>query len=221
MGDVVITYETLYEISRREKNRPELQKLDITFFKDSLNYLSEKKRILDSQSKQESLFAQSEASKTKKQLENVHKILRDIYEKRERKLMEMAVFASRTDESTIDLSNMLPEEIELFKSFVKVLNHYRSNILINLLSFRAPQLPTNGFGINIAKNEEPKEINTSPEVQSEHKYKKVKIINPLPSFIGTDLKVYGPYNENDTALLPEEVVELLLKKLKATLNENT
>ncbi len=221
MGDVVITYETLYEISRREKNRPELQKLDATFFKDSLNYLSEKKRILDSQSKQESLFAQSEATKTKKQLENVHKILRDIYEKRERKLMEIAVFASRTDEKTTDFSNMLSEEIELFKSFVKILNYYRSNILINLLSFKAPQLPTNGFGTDTAKNEEPKEINTVPIVHLENKYRKVKIINPIPSFIGTDLKVYGPYNENDMALLPEDVVDLLLKKNKAILNENT
>lgn len=215
MGDVIITYETLYEIFHREKNRPELQRLDATFFSDALNYLNEKKRILESQSKQESLFAQTEAGKTKKQLENIHKILRDIYEKRERKIIEMALFASRVSEENIDLSNMLPEEIEIFKSFTKILNRYRSGILINLLSFKKPE--TNGFKLE----EETKEINTGFKVIAKRGYKRVKIINPISSFVGTDLKVYGPYNGSEIVELPEDVVELLLKKDKVILNEDS
>ena len=214
MGDVIITYETLYEIFHREKNRPELQRLDATFFSDALNYLNEKKRILESQSKQESLFAQAESSKTKKQLENINKILRDIYEKRERKIIEMALFASRVSEENIDLSNMLPEEVEIFKSFTKILNRYRSGIFINLLSFKKPE--TNGF-----KLEEAKEINTSFKIIAKQGYKMVKIINPISSFVGTDLKIYGPYNGSEIVELPEEVVELLLKKDKVILNEDS
>ena len=117
---------------------------------------------------------------------------------------------------------MLPEEVEFFKSFIQILNYYRSEILLNLLSFKTPNIFTNGFGKELKDHkEEPKEIKTSSEAPSEYNYRKVKIINPIPSFIGTDLKVYGPYSENETASLPGDVVDLLLRKNMVVLNENS
>ena len=49
MAKVIITYDTLYEILRREKFRNELQLLDVEFFDNVLSYLNEKSVILDSQ----------------------------------------------------------------------------------------------------------------------------------------------------------------------------
>ena len=43
--DAIITYETLYEIVRLEKQRKELQKLDDTFFLNVVKYLEEKKAM--------------------------------------------------------------------------------------------------------------------------------------------------------------------------------
>ena len=66
--DVVITYETLFEILRREKIRPDLQPLNENFLKDVVNYLSEKQSILDSQMKKVSVFSSSETQKTQKEI---------------------------------------------------------------------------------------------------------------------------------------------------------
>ena len=44
--EVVITYETLFEILRREKTREELQKLPDNFHNDVGKYLSDKKQTM-------------------------------------------------------------------------------------------------------------------------------------------------------------------------------
>ena len=71
MSEVLITYENLYEVLRREKYRTELQKLDSTFYQDVIRYLNEKEAILASQSKKDSIFASKELEKTQIQLKNV------------------------------------------------------------------------------------------------------------------------------------------------------
>ena len=78
MPEVIITYENLYEILRREKYRTELQKIDESFYQDVVKYLQEKTAILASQSKKESIFASTEVEKTQTQLKNVLKILFNI-----------------------------------------------------------------------------------------------------------------------------------------------
>ena len=74
--DVVITYESLYEMLRLEKFRKELQKIDQNYYENVTNYLKEKRDILKSQESKDSVFASKSISKTRKQIENVQKILR-------------------------------------------------------------------------------------------------------------------------------------------------
>ena len=95
MSKVVITYDTLYEILRREKFKKELQKLDDNFFDNTLNYLNDKSKIYESQKEKDSIFS-SEFKKTEKTLENTKKILKELYEKRESKIIMLALFSSRT-----------------------------------------------------------------------------------------------------------------------------
>ena len=92
MKEVIITYENLYEILRREKYRTELQKLDETFYKDVVKYLQEKRAILESQAKKDNIFASTELEKTQTQLKNVLKIIRELYEKRENKIVQFSLF---------------------------------------------------------------------------------------------------------------------------------
>ena len=47
--EVTITYETLFELFRREKERSELQKLDDSFFNNVLRYLKDKQAIISQQ----------------------------------------------------------------------------------------------------------------------------------------------------------------------------
>ena len=60
--EVTITYETLFELLRREKERNELQKLDDSFFPNILRYLKDKHTIINQQ--QTDLFSAEEKKKT-------------------------------------------------------------------------------------------------------------------------------------------------------------
>ena len=126
MSEVLITYENLYEVLRREKYRTELQKLDLTFYQDVIRYLNEKEAILASQSKKDSIFASKELEKTQIQLKNVRKILKELYEKRESKIIQAALFASRSNMAQ-DTSMMLQEELSFYTELNKTFSTYKGN----------------------------------------------------------------------------------------------
>ena len=46
MVEVNITYETLFDLLRRERSRNELQELEETFYEDVKKYLEEKQNML-------------------------------------------------------------------------------------------------------------------------------------------------------------------------------
>ena len=54
--DIVITYDTLFEILRNEKTKGDLQKLHETFFNDVTSYLNEKQETLTKETDQKSIF---------------------------------------------------------------------------------------------------------------------------------------------------------------------
>ena len=198
----LITYETLYEILREEKSKKEITKLDEDFFKNILNYASEKKMILEMQQKKASVFTLTESINTKKQLENIQRILKDLYERRENKILQIALFQSRTNE-VADTSALLGIEKSFFNEIVGSLNCYRQAILFKLLSNKEPRLEA---------RDEPKELKTQVEQPT---VKLVRILNAVPQFIGDDLHVYGPFEREYVASLPVKVADLLVKKNKA------
>lgn len=205
MGDVNITYETLFELLRLEKTREDLQKLDPGFFNDVLGYLQEKKAQLETLKTKDDLFAAEEKKKADLQDDNIKKILREFYERREKKILTMAVDKSRTSESVVDTSALLAEERVLYDDMVKLLDSFRRGILFNLLEAN---------GIDVVVPEQPKEESDSKEESSEAKegVKRIKITEFVPKFVGTDLEEYGPYDNEDTAELPEDVAEMLIDK---------
>lgn len=192
--EIKITYDTIYEKLRLEKVHPELQELDKNFLKDLAEYIKEKKDILNSQEQKDNVFAKIEIEKTKKQLRSINRILKELYEKRENKIIELALIASRTKQENIQWDTLLPEEKLLFETLVKDLNKFREDILINT-----------------QENNKPKDINTSIE----EKNKLVRFLHPLPKFVGTDLQIYGPFEEQDIANIPEEIAEILIKNQRA------
>lgn len=198
--DVIITYETLYEIMRREKFRPELQKLNREFFEDFIKYVQEKKSILESQQKKKSIFTSSETQKTQKQIENIKKIIKELYEKRENKIIQLAMFASRNNDNPV-FHEMLEEEREFFQELLGIINNYRRGVLQSLVEGKKPE---------IKEKEKPKEIKT----EKKDSIKMVRFLQSIPKFVGTDLNIYGPFEEEEVAAVPVEVADLLTKKRK-------
>ncbi len=110
MAGATITYEALFDILRKERNREELQKIQDNFYIDVLTYLAEKHALLEQLGSTEHYAATAEAEKARIQFQNVKKILKELYDRREKKLVMLAVNAVRTGTKTTDKSSFLPEE---------------------------------------------------------------------------------------------------------------
>lgn len=199
MAKVIITYDTLYEILRREKFRNELQLLEGDFFDNVLCYMNEKSVILDSQKNRDSIFS-SEYKKTERTIQNTNKLLNELYERREGKIVNLALLSSRTSLLEEDLLVMLPEERKLYDELLTTLNLFRKGIVLKLLSGEKP------------------DINQQKSIKSstlEDKKSLVRFLHAVPKFVGVDMNVYGPYDSHDIANLPSNIAEVLISKERA------
>lgn len=134
MVDVVITYETLFDILRKEKSRQELQQLPPDFFAQVGGYLGRKRVDVDAAGGPASPAAQ----KPLIQYRNVQRILRELYERRERKILEMALNRARTESNIIDMTPLLNQERPFFEECARVLKLFRRELLETLMSGDLP-----------------------------------------------------------------------------------
>jgi DNA replication initiation complex subunit (GINS family) len=138
MSDIKVTLEALYDILRNEKKKEDLQQLDSSFFVDVVAYLRGKKALLEAKSDQDELFASTEKDKLEYELRSIKRILKEIYEKREKKIIDIAMNKSRTRSDIIDTTAMLREEKEFYNLIVSLLDKYRSGVLLNLFKGHLP-----------------------------------------------------------------------------------
>ena len=87
----MLTFETLFELLRKEKINPELQKVEDEFYNLTSQYLEEKHAVLKTEQSSDSIFS-SDSKRTMLQLENAKKIIKELYEKRENKIVNLANF---------------------------------------------------------------------------------------------------------------------------------
>jgi len=130
--DVVITYETLYEMLRIEKNREDLQKLDTNFFNNVRVYMREKRTNFESTESQSLIFEPDDKERVRLELENTKKILKNLYDKRERKIMTISLNKAKSGVVLANTANMLPSEKLLFAAVNTTLGEFRKNILYKL-----------------------------------------------------------------------------------------
>jgi DNA replication initiation complex subunit (GINS family) len=199
--EVTITYETLFELLRREKERSELQKLDSSFFANVLRYLKDKQAIISKQ--QTDLFSLEEKKKTQEQLGNVKRIIKELYNKREKKIISLAIDKSKNKAAIIDNSVFLKQEKELFDNTVKILNMNRDNVLFNIMELKEP---ASLEGVSVER----KEVKIEKEEKKDTKL--VRFLSAVPKFVGKELEEYGPFEEEDIASLPVEIADVLINK---------
>lgn len=211
--EVAITYETLYELLRREKSRDELQPLDAGFLPDVLNYLKDKQRMLDDAERKQDMFSLDEREKTQVQLVNIRKIVRELYERREKKILEMAINKSRTKSNLIDTTPLLVHERYLFDSIVSTLDGFRMSVLHNVLSLREPTLvaETPALPPSTQSLVAPLPPPAEPE-KPQSAIKRVKFTQPVEQFVGKELELYGPFQPEQKEQLPSEIADILIEK---------
>ncbi len=206
-----ITYETLFEVLRREKNREELQKLSNTFFEDVIKYLADKNSMLNTQDKK--LFFGDDKEKMILQIQNIKKILAELYERREKKIINSALTKSRTN-GLVDTGSMLKEEKMLFDSIIQVFDCYRGGVLMNLQNAKAPVITTN---VSCAAPTTSKAV---CKIEDKDDNATIRFLSPIPKFLGPELEVYGPFDEDDVACLPNKIASVLITKGRAEAMES-
>lgn len=204
--EVVITYETLFELLKRERERTDLQKLEPSFFSDTINYIKDKKKILEAKT-EDSVFAPEERKKTERQLENIYKIVKELYERREKKIISLATDKSRTRSNLIDASGLLKEEKVFFDALTNMLDNYREAILFAVLNEKMPFMQS-------LEEKKPAELFRSA-IELKKPTRLVRFTSHVPKFVGPELEEYGPFEEEDIANLPAEIAGVLINKAKA------
>ncbi len=202
-NEVVFTYETLYELLRREKNKEELQEIEEKFYEEALNYLKEKQDLYDDTLKKDDLFSVGERESLHTQINNIRKLLKDFYDKRERKIIDMAINAVKINKNVIDTTALLNTEKELYEKIISMLENFRKDVLLKVLMLRQPT-------IEERKTETKEEI---PE-EKKDKIKMVKFKESVEQFVGKNLELYGPFSAEDEAKLPSEIAQILLNQGK-------
>ncbi|MFC1801003.1 hypothetical protein ACFLZB_00880 [Nanoarchaeota archaeon] len=224
MGDEInITFETLYDLLRREKSKEELQVLEKTFYADVVTYLGEKLKLLDGRSNEDDLFSMGEKEKLETELRSIKKILKELYEKREKKMIEMALNRSRTGSNIIDTSALLDEEKSFYEEVVGLFDKFRVSILLNMFEGNTPVLEKSVVKEveekeEVEQKEETKEEETTEETKEEKPdLMKIRFTNAVPRFVGTDLEVHGPFDQGEETELPSAIARLLVEKNRAEL----
>jgi len=104
----MITYEALRKALSEEKLNKRMSRLPDGFFSEVNEYLEKKAKLSDKEEKWE--------------LDSAKNTLQDLTEIRERKVLDAALFGSRTG---ITPENMFPVEKDLFDKVVCVINEFR------------------------------------------------------------------------------------------------
>ena len=242
--NIILTYETIYEILRKEKSKDELQKLDAAFLSNALVYLREKQLLYDEAMRKSDIFSVADREKLSIQLYNIRKLVRELYERREKKVLDMAMNRSRTNSAVVDTSNLLNHERELFSSFVEVLDKFRNGVLHTMLELKEPTIVSMAntiLGGGQACSERERAALCQPaaqvnelgaratsglanetgskepeETEDERKTKFVKFVRPVEQFVGSELELYGPFESEAKAYLPTDIADILINDGRAT-----
>ncbi|MEM2909019.1 MAG: hypothetical protein QW590_03885 [Candidatus Bilamarchaeaceae archaeon] len=174
-------YAALREMQRQELSSPRLAALDENFYTQIALFLSEKKN--------EALSSNSMLKV--REYENLQRIIASIKEKREEKILLMALRGEKINGSAT------PEELTLFNNLVNALKEFREKITgtIKVISSDATH----------EKNEQKDGL-------------MVRIIKDIEAYKGLDGNVYGPFKADTVISLPRAEVEWLVKAKMAEIS---
>jgi DNA replication initiation complex subunit (GINS family) len=193
MEEDEINYRTLRKIQQMEKNSPVLTELKPDFY----NTLSEYLENLDNRFERET--SSQKQILLKDEIQNTKKIVTNIYEQREKKILLAAISKARGGKP--DLKNMVDAEKNLFEPVLDLMRKSRKKIL---------EIETRENKSNDTKIVEPKEEEKTEEKQ-ENSNPIVRVTKDIPEFIGTDEKKYNLRN-NDVVSLPKDMSDMLSKR---------
>ncbi|MBU5537215.1 MAG: hypothetical protein QW818_02110 [Candidatus Aenigmatarchaeota archaeon] len=120
MAEETITFELIRKIQLEEQKAPILTKLPTNFFNAVSNYLEQKRKLISDEDRKSSL-----------ELRNIERLVEDIFNRRERKIINAAIINAR---SGLPPENLSEEEKSFYNSIVTLIKNRRNDLLKNLLT---------------------------------------------------------------------------------------
>ena len=192
----MITYKSLRELQRQEKEEVELISLSPDFFKEVNQYLTDlefrKKELKDS----EDFFDKELLEQIIQELDNSRKIIKDFLEHRERKILNKSLSNSRA-RNRIEVKNLTIEEQKLLEVITNLFKDHNKRVLDIVFDKKTLQKKKQDLSETVLKQT------------------KVKIIDTVNEFIWSDEKTYGPFNVGDEPQLLNEISKFLVENKKA------
>ena len=175
-----LSYDEIRKIHRLEKSTSQLVELESDFYNELHSFLkTEKDKYLDS-------LKDFSISNTR-DFTNLKKMVEEIFSLREKKILSKALIVSRTKEFSD--TSMTSQEKKVFKKILGILEDH--NVLLHEL------FETEGTLLSSDSSTE-----SLDELQ-------VKIVEDVPSFVGYDMKEYGPFSKGEVVKLPIKIGKLL------------
>jgi DNA replication initiation complex subunit (GINS family) len=216
MADIIITYETLFDILRKEKSRQDLQQLPEDFYGQAVAYVRKKRAEVEAAGG----FGSPAAQRPLVQFRNVQKILRELYERRERKIVEMALNRARTESNIVDVAPLLSQERGLYEEATRLLSSCKQELLEPTLKGEAPD----GVAVPTLPAEQQVELpaaveatggeapGPTPEEVATRESCDVKFLHLMPRFYGLKGEVLGPFEPGERVELSGKIAAVLLRK---------
>ena len=175
------TYDYLRKIQLEEKHKASLFPIESDF------YSSFKSRI----GQLEERLSTDPSFDGAKEQENTLKILRDVIDRRQKKILLKAQHDLLAGE--VSSEGLAEEEKELYRSIIKLLKEHESVVL-------------NGSAQTALAEQAPAPEEQEPELLS------IKILQDLPEFVGPDMQVCGPFKQDQVVQLEKEEALLLINR---------
>lgn len=224
-----ITYEDIYELLRAEKNSADLEKLDAKYLSNVKDYIAAKRKLLERQ-KGGMFSGLKERAKILTEIENVRVALKDLFERRERKVINRALYTLRTELKMKDTTNMLAHEAELynillanleksklaFSSLVGEATDQYESICDDAVSPPKPQTqqPVEEYIQNNTPNTE-QDTNVRDYKEKASTDINLEFLENVPELVDANLKKHGPFMAGEIESMPSELAQILIAQGKA------
>lgn len=185
-----ISYKTLRKLQQGERISSVLTKIHVNFYQELSSYINTLERSVENEKNPLKLKLFTD------EIFNTKKIATNIYELREKKIVQAALATVRG--ATPDLSNIVEIEKKLYDSLVAQIKISRKEILEKPYHVNSKKQTSSSISSNQQK--------TNPDA-----HQIVRVLENTPEFIGTDEKTYLLRKE-DVISLPNEMLAPLLKR---------
>ena len=232
-----ISYAQLFDLLRKEKTKEDLQVIEKTFYKDRFSILNKRETDVRVKEMQHSLVINPDLEKQKIELRNIKKLLNELLDRRQKKIILLALTRTRIPSTIINNEAFSEEEKDLFEETVKLFRTFKQNVVsvqpVKEIIENPDTSAKESESEDNLKQETPLSNSTNTdEITKDEKTEinkdivkkptadlsvniKVKFLVPTSNFYGPQKQILGPYEKDQIVALPKIIADILIKKERA------